>query len=315
MKFTQIAASNDLTRKAVPELLKKSVLLSDYVEFFQKPGSAVSFRKAGNSDKVSSQTRVLGQPYPETTFTPEYGTALRKLSGDQVRIDVALQNFGYDLYSEFEANLMRHMRDFPGIFHNMLINGDPEVDAKQFAGLKALVFDARKHVPNANGIELKQGNDNTAKTAQQKFLEALDETIALCEGNNKVLIMNSKTLSRLNSVAREYLTWTRNDFGVQTRLYNNIPIVDPGEYQTAVGAYSPIIGFNETCGTAVDKCASVYCVNFEQEDGMSFATCENGFMVYDMVRVDNWLKATYELICDSALIRPSALSKLEGLYL
>jgi hypothetical protein len=315
MKFAQIAASNDLTKKALPEILKNSVLLADYIEFFMKPGSAVSFRKAGVSDKMSAQTRVLNQAYPETTFAPDYGTATRKFLGDQVKIDVALQNMGYDLGSEFESNLLRHMRDFPGLFHNMLVNGDPDTDATQFAGLKLLVTSSRVVKAAENGLELKRGNDNTAKTAQQVFLEKLDETIAMCEGNNKVLLMNASVRARLNAVAREYLQWTKNDFGSSIALYNGVALIDPGEFTTAVNTYSPIIGFDESCGTAVDKCAAVYCVSFEQEDGMSFATCKDGFKVYDQVKVDNFLKSTYELIADSALIRSNAISKLEGLYL
>jgi len=315
MKFNQIGYSNDLTSKVIPIVLSKSVLLADYIEFFQKPGSAITYRKSGASDKIAANTRVLGTEYTEAKFTPQYDTAQRRFVGGQVKIDIALERMGYDLASEFESNLLRHMKDFPGHFHNMLINGDPDADAKQFAGLKKLVVDARKVTAATNGLELLQGNDNTAKKAQQQFLEKLDEVIALCDGNNKVLIMNARTQARLNSIAREYLTIVKNEFGVPITMYNQIPLINPGDVQTAVGAYAPIIPFNETVGTAADKCASVYCASFEEEDGVSFATTQGGFAVYDIERVDTWWKSTYELIVDSALVRPSALSKLEGLYL
>lgn len=315
MKFAQIATANSLTPKVVPIILSKSVLLANYIEFFAKPGSAISFRKAGSSDDISGKTRTLGTEYSETKFTPNYDTAARKFIGSQVKIDIALEKMGYDLASEFESNLIRHMKDFAGIFHHMLINGDPDTDATQFAGLKILCVDNRKVTAAANGLELTQGNDNAAKKNQQIFLEKLDETIALCEGNNKVLIMNARTMARLNSIAREYLTIVKNEFGIPITMYNQVPIINPGDYQVDKDTYSPIIGFSETKGTAADKCASVYCASFEEEDGVSFATTEGGFTVYDMVRVDTWLKSTYELIVDSTLHRPSALSKLEGLYL
>jgi hypothetical protein len=315
MKFAQIAGNNDLTRKVVPVILSKSVLFTNYIEFFMKPGSAITVRKQGKSNDIAGKTRVLGTEYGETKFEPDYGTASRKFLGDQVKIDVALERMGYDLASEFESNLIRHMKDFPGLFHNMLINGDPTADAKQFAGLKAMVVANRKVAAGENGLELLQGNDNTAKKAQQAFLEKLDETIAMCEGNNKVLLMNARTQARLNSIARDYLTISKNEFGVPITFYNQIPLINPGDYQVDKDNYSPIIAFNETKGTAVEKCASVYCASFEEEDGVSFATCEGGFMVYDLTRVDTWWKSTYELIADSVLVRPSALSKLEGLYL
>jgi hypothetical protein len=315
MKFTQIASSTSLTSKVVPVILSKSVLLANYIEFFKKPGSAISYRKAGASSDIAAQTRSLGNEYEEANFEPQYEVATRKFIGGQVKIDIALEKMGYDLASEFESNLLRHMKDFPGIFHNMLINGDPDTDPKQFAGLKLLAAAARTVEAAPNGLELLQGNDNTAKKAQQIFLEKVDETIALCEGNNKVLLMNARTISRMNSIAREYLTITKNEFGVPITMYNQVPMLDLGSVQTAVGTYTPIQPFDETQGTAVDKCASVYCASFEEEDGMSFATTEGGFTVYDIVRVDTWWKSTYELIVDSVLMRPTALSKLKGLYL
>lgn len=315
MKFSQLAASTPLTSKVVPVILAKSPLLANYIEFYAKPGSAVTYRKQGQSDAVATKTRVLGSEYSETKFTPDYGTAARKFMGGQVKIDVALEKMGYDLASEFESNLMREMKNFPGLFHNLLINGDPETDAKQFAGLKKLVTVKRTVTAAANGLELTQGNDNAAKKNQQIFLEKLDETIALCEGNNKVILLNARTAARLNSIAREYLTIQKNEFGVPITMYNQIPFIDLGEYQTALDTYGPIIDFDEDQGTALDKCASVYCASFEEEDGMTFASVQGGFTVYDLVRVDTWWKSTYELIADSALIRPSALSKLQGLYL
>lgn len=315
MKFSQIGYGNDLTAKMIPIILANSPLLANYVEFFQKPGSAVSFRKQGKSDDISAKTRMLGEEYTQTTFTPDYGTANRKFIGDTVQIDVALERMGYDLSSEFLSNLNRHMKSFPGHFHYQLINGDPNTDAKQFAGFKQLVADNRTITAAENGLELVQGNDNTAKKKQQQFLEKLDELIATCYGNNKVIILNAKVLARINSVAREYLTIVKNEFGVPITHYNHIPLMELGDYQLTKDTYGPIINFDETEGTAADKCASIYCVSFEEEDGMSFATTDGGFAVYDLKQTDNWWKSRYELIADSALIRENALARLKGLYL
>ncbi len=315
MKFNQIGYGNDLTSKVIPVINSKSVLLNNYIEFFKKPGSAITYRKAGASDDIAAKTRTLGVEYGEAKFTSQYETAARHFIGGQVKIDVALERMGFDLASEFESNLMRHMKDFPGIFHNMLINGDPDTDATQFAGLKLLVKDDRTVAAGGNGLELTQGIDNPAKKNQQIFLEKLDETIALCEGNNKVIILNARVLARINSIAREYLTITKNEFGVPITMYNQVPLINLGDVQTAVDAYSPVIDFTETQGTAEDKCASLYVASFEEEDGVSFATTEGGFAVYDITRVDTWWKSTYELIVDSALVRNSALSRLKGLYL
>lgn len=314
MKFNQIAAGDELTRKMAQEVVKKSPLLATYIEFFKKPGSSVTVRSGGTTDGIDGQTRTLGSDYVKKTVAPTYKTATRKMLGDTIRIDVAYERMGYDLSSEMSAQLTRRVREMAYAFNYAIIKGDPETTATQFAGLEKLVTEKRVVTAATNGMVLKLGNSDAAKAAQQGFLEKLDETIALCEGTNKVIITNAQILARLNAVARDYLTIQRNEFGVPITLYNQVPLINVGDYQSAKDTYSPIIGFNETVGTA-SECASVYVASFEEEDGVSFATCDGGFMVYPVQKVGNFLECTYELIADSMLIRPSALSKLAGLKL
>lgn len=316
MKFTEIAAGDELTRKMVQEVVKKSPLLAGYIEFFKKPGNSVTIRNGGTIDGVVGQTRALGSKYAEKTVAPTYTTAQRRILGDMIRIDVAYERMGYDLSSELSAQLTRRVRELGYMFNYMLIKGDPSVDGHtgEFTGLKKLVTTDRIVTAGTDGLKLALGNSDTNKTSQQKFLEKLDETVALCQGTNKVIIANAKVLSRLNAVAREYLTIQKNEFGVPITLYNHIPLIDAGDYLSAKDTYTPIIGFDETVGTAT-KCGSLYVASFEEEDGVSFATCNGGFTVYPVQKTGNWLECMFELICDSMLVRSSALSKLEGLKL
>lgn len=314
MKFSQIAAGDALTRKMATEVVKKSPLLAGHIEFFKKPGSAVTVRAGGTSDGIDGQTRALGSDYTRKTVTPTYKTASRKMLGDTIRLDVAYERMGYDLASEMTAQLTRRVREMAYAFHYALIKGDPDTKNTEFAGLEKLVTEKRIVKVSENGLPIKLGNSDTAKSSQQQFLEKLDETIALCEGTNKVIISNAQLLARLNAVAREYLTIQRNEFGVPITYYNQVPLVNIGDYQSAKDTYTPIIGFTETVGTSKD-CASIYVASFEEEDGVSFATCEGGFMVYPVQKVGNFMECMYELIADSMLIRASALSKLSGLRL
>lgn len=316
MKFTQIAAGDDLTRKMAQEILKKSPLLANYIEFFKKPGSSVSVRSGGTIDGVVGQTRTLGSKYAPKTVAPEYTTAQRKMLGDTIQIDVAYERMGYDLSSEMTAQLSRRVRETAYAFNYMLVNGDPTAEGHgtEFTGLKHLVSGDRVVKAATNGLALKLGNSDAAKAAQQGLLEKVDETVALCEGTNKVIITNAKVLARMNAVAREYLTIQKNEFGVPITYYNQIPLLNIGDYLTAERKYSPIIDFNETVGTS-SNCGSLYVASFEEEDGVSFATCDGGFSVYPVQKVGNFLECMFELIVDSVLVRSSALSKLEGLKL
>ncbi len=316
MKFTEIAAGDELTRLMVKEVLSKSPILANYIEFFKKPGSSVSVRSGGTIDGIVGQTRALGNKYNPKTVAPSYKHGERKMIGDTVQIDVAYERMGFDLSSEMTAQLKQRIRSMAYVFNYLLIKGDPtkEGHSNEFAGLQQLVTDNRKVKAAANGLSLKLGNSDAAKVAQQGFLEKVDETIALCEGTNKVIIANAQVMARLNAVAREYLTIQKNEFGVPITYYNQIPLLNIGDYEESKDTYKPIIGFDETVGTA-SNCASLYCASFEEQDGISFPTCDGGFMVYPVQKNGNFLECMFELIVDSMLIRASALSKLEGLKL
>lgn len=314
MKFAQIAASDELTRKMVNEVIQKSPLLAQYIEFFKKPGSSVSVRSGGSVDGIIGNTRALGANYTAKTLTPTYITAGRKMIGDTVQLDLAYERMGFDISSEMTSQLTRRVRDLGYMFNYALMKGNPETSPTQFAGLEQLVTDNRTIAAATNGLSLALGDSDSAKKAQQQFLEKLDEAISLCEGTNKVVITNAQILARLNAIARDYLTIQRNEFGVPITYYNQIPLINIGDHQSELGKFSPILGFNETVGTATD-CASLYVSSFEEEDGVSFATCDGGFTVYPVQKNGNFMECMFELIADSMLVRESALTKLTGLKL
>lgn len=315
MKFQEICSGDQLTVQMAKEVVSKSPLLASYIEFFKKPGTAVTYRKGGTSSGIVGNTRALGAKYEEKTITPQTGTASRKMLGDTIRIDVAYERMGYDIASEMNAQLKRRVRDLGYMFNYALIKGDPDTEETQFKGLEKLVDASREVALGENGLQVTLGNSDTSKKAQQAFLEKLDETVALCEGTNKVIIANARTLSRLGAIAREYVNIEKNEFGIPIAFYNQIPLINIGDYQSgAADTFKPILGFDETLGSSND-CASLYVASFEEEDGVSFATCEGGFMVYPVQKQGNFYECTFELITDSALIRASALSRLKGIRL
>ncbi|MDR0510916.1 MAG: hypothetical protein LBH06_07480 [Rikenellaceae bacterium] len=312
MKFSQLAAGDDLTRRMAQEAIKKSVLLSDYVEFFKKPGSSVTVRSGSTATAIDGQSRALGSDYAKNTVTPSYLTAGRKMLGDTVRIDMAFEKMGYDLSSEMTSQLTRRIREFGYLFNYAIVKGNSASSPIQFDGIAKLITAARTITAAENGYTLVYGNDNAAKKSQQELLSKIDEVVAMCEGTNRVIITNAKILSFLNTIARDQMIVQRNEFGIPVTFYNLIPLINIGDYQSAPNTYSPIINFDETVGTATN-CASIYVVSFEEEDGLSLASCEGGFTVYPVQKVGNFLECTYELITDTSLIRPSALSKLAGI--
>ena len=314
MKLTSITASDALSKEFAKEILSQSPLLTSYIEFFAKPGNAISVRK-GTNGEVAGSTRAIGSDYATKDVKPEYTTEARKFIGDTIRLDRAYEKVGYDIASEMKSQLKKHARNFALKFHYYLINGDAKTTATEFDGLKNLVKNSRVVKAAVNGLVLKLGNSDAAKSAQQQFLETLDQTIGKCDGLKKVIILNAQVKARLNAIARDYIEIAKNEFGIPISYYNSIPIIEIGEYFTAENTSKSIIDFDETCGTSIDSCASIYVVSFEEEDGLSFATTKGGFTVYPTKMVDNNLQTTHELIIDSMLIRDGAISKLEGLKL
>jgi hypothetical protein len=312
MKFAQIAGSGQNTAIAVPIITSRSVLLNDYIEFFAKSGTAATIRTEGTSTDIAGKTRALEQSYSASTVRPQTKTVGRRFIGSEIQIDMAYEKMGYDIGSEFLTQMKRHMRDFPTIFHYLLIHGNPDTDPKQFAGLNLLMPGKQKITAATNGLTLVYGSDNAAKKAQQTFLEKINLLIEQCNGTNKVLIMNNRIKAYFNTIASGAIQQTVNSFGVPIDRFNNTPMLNLGDVQTEPKEYEPILKFNEVTGTAAD-CSSIYCVSFEEEDGMSFMTTEGGFEVYDMRKVDHWIKSQYELIVDSTLLRENAIAKLEGL--
>lgn len=315
MKFNTIAASDNLTQGMVTEILKYSPILADYIEFFKKPGSAVTVRSAGSKSDIVGNTRALGADYAPKTVAPTFKTASRKMLGDTIKIDVAYERMGYDISSEMDSQLKQRMRDFGTMFNYTLVNGNTTTEGSaDFAGLKELVTDTYTIQAATNGLGLILGNGDAAKKAQQQLLEKLDEAILTCQGINKVVITNATVLARINAIAREYITINKNEFGVPIMYYNHIPLLNIGDYESVKGTYSPIIGFDETVGTSAN-CSSLYVASFEEEHGLSYATCDGGFTVYPVQKNGSFYECMFELITDSVLIRDSSLVKLTGLKL
>lgn len=307
MTFTQIAASDPVTQNLAQRVLGYSALLDKYVQFYQKSGDASQSRK--EQSHLEPQLRELDKPYTATVTKPEYFPTYRKILGATIHLDVARELMGFDIPSEMLAQLRR---EAPGIalkFHHTLINGSATTETKEFNGLKALCQEDQKITAAQNGMAIALGNAPAAKSAQQRLLELLDETIYLCRGINKVILCNGALLSRINTIAREYISWTQSSFGRKIPAYNGIPIVNIEE------GGARIMPFDETVGTAVNKCSSIYVASFEEEAGLSFLTTREGFKVYLMQKVGNFYEHMIELIIDSALFRDKAIARLEGLYL
>lgn len=331
MLLRQIASGDARTRLVLGEMERVSPLLRNYVHFYTGPGAADTVRAAGSHDTL--KTRSLGEGYSEDEMAPATNSVGRKLAGDAVKMDKAYEVMGYDVASEFELLLVQKGEALGLGFNNLLINGDPSTDAEQFAGLKKTVttisgvsgysgqvitgfddtpVDGSGDPDYANYHKLVLGNSDAATNAKQRFLRQLDRAIAQVRGTYKAIVMNGNMMSTLTALAREYVTETKDQFGIPIKMYNGIPLIDIGFKSDG----SDIITSTESLtldSTEYEDSTSIYIVGFGEKKDYTFWSAPEGFKVYPMVLVDNWYKHFIDLIADSTRTHNKCIARLKGI--
>lgn len=304
MKLQQISANDTLTQQVVAQMISRATVL-EFAEFYPIVGNADYARKAATAS--GGQFRALDSDYASNVVTPAYANPTLKILGDKVQVDRAHERRGLDVASVRARELMSFASNLGKQFQYYFFNGT--VSSTQFNGLKAIVPSGQKITAATNGISVTLGNDNTAKTAQQNFLELINQLIQKVDGGAQALFMNAKALSRLTTIAREFIQWQPNTFGQLIPYYNGVPIRDAGYDKT--GAL--VIPQNETVGTSTD-CTSIYAVRFGEGADLSIAT-NVGVEVKDLGLVGVHYTHSVEFDADLVLLNDLSVARLEGIRL
>lgn len=304
MKLQQISANDTITQQVIAQMISRATVL-EFAEFYPIVGNADYARKAATAS--GGQFRALDSDYSNNIITPAFANPTLKILGDKVQVDWAHERRGLDIASVRARELMSFARNLGKQFQYYFFNG--VVSGTQFNGLKAITPAGQKITAATNGISVTLGNDNTAKTAQQNYLELLNQLIQKVDGGAQVLFMNARALSRLTTIAREFVQWLPNTFGQLMPYYNGIPIRDAGYDKT--GAL--VIPQNETVGTSTD-CTSIYAVRFSEGADLSIAT-NVGVEVKDLGLVGVHYVHSVEFDADLVLLNDLSVARLEGIRL
>jgi hypothetical protein len=306
MKLNQISANDEVTQLVVRKMMERSTVLQ-YAEFYSMSGNAEYARKAATA--TGGQFRALDADYPANTVSPEYTNPALRILGDQVQIDQAHERRGYDISSVRATELLNFAVNLGKQFQSYFFNGDSLSVSNQFDGLKVITPTAQTIVAAQNGLTIDTGNSDTAKSRQQKFLELLDTLIESVDGGAEVLFMDGRTLSRVNSIAREYITLQANKFGDPVRMYNGIPLIATGYDKTG----ARIIGHGESTGN-VSTTTSVYAVRFGERADLTIAT-NIGVEVQDLGLVGPFYTHKVEMDAAPVLLNDKAVARLSGLII
>ncbi|WP_337872895.1 major capsid protein [Ignavibacterium sp.] len=304
MRIEQISANDTLTQQVVRGMISRSTVL-EFAEFYSITGNADYSRKAATAS--GGQFRALDADYPSNIVSQTFVNPVLRILGDKIQVDRAHERRGLDIASVRARELMNFGLNLGKQLQYYFFNGTGA--SNQFSGLKLIVPSARKITAATNGLSVPLGNDTASKTAQQNFLELINQLIQRVDGGAQILYMNSKALSRLTTIAREFIQWQPNTFGQLIPYYNGVPIRDAGYDRTG----TLVIPQNETVGTSTD-CTSIYAMRFGEGADLSLAT-NIGVEVKDLGLIGVHYIHSVEFDADLVLLNDLAVGRLEGIRL
>ncbi|MFD2702781.1 major capsid protein [Paenibacillus shunpengii] len=295
--------STNVLQKGVINTFVQSAPVLQMMPFMDIEGNAYAYNREATLPGISF--RNVNEGYTESTGTVNPVTESLVILGGDADVDKFIQQTRSNVNDQRAVQTALKTKAAAYKFQDTFFNGDTAVDAKSFDGLKKRLTGSQVINAATNGLDLRdEANANL-------FLEALDALIYQTRGRADALFMDSKTLIKVQSIARKlgYFHQSVDAFGVPVTTYNNVPIFDAGENASG----TKIIGHTETSGTASNT-TSIYAVKFGADEYVSGLT-NGGVMVQDLGELQE--KPAYrtriEFYCGMALFDGKSAARLSGI--
>ncbi|MCE1274898.1 MAG: hypothetical protein LWW75_10335, partial [Chlorobiales bacterium] len=204
MLFHEVSSGGSEAANEVVKLVRQEAPVLEHLHFFVEAGGAASLRK--DSDMQSQAGfRALNNDYSsKDQGDPAYAAFALKIFGKTLQVDRAYERRGAvrggadAVASEMGRQRRAFARNLGRNLNQYLIAGDHSVSALQFNGLRKTVAGMAAaqtlDILGANGLQVITGIDNSAKKAQQAFVEALNVLITSVAGGAQCLMMNPKVI-------------------------------------------------------------------------------------------------------------------------
>lgn len=318
MLIEQVSNTSSANAKLAVTEFRRNFPLAPYLHFFVEAGGGASLNHDSNLTS-EGEFRLIDNAYAAKKTASDATTDfLLKIFGKQVRADGARARRGVlpGGSDPVATALVRNLKSFAGNlgkeFMGYIIAGDKTADAKQFNGLKKLVAGLPSTQTldsfGANGMQVLDGNSDTAVKSQQKFIKALRKLIRSVGGGASCIVMAEEAVSILTTIADTSVQVTEDEFGRQITKFDRIPIVGGG--YTPAGAEN--LPFSETLGTS-DDCSTIYAFRSEEMAYLSMMTTPSGLYVGEPVANDIFSEILVELQCDSGCFNDRSIACLPGL--
>lgn len=303
-------STTNLQRGVIETFVQESSIL-DRIPLLPIEGNAYAYNEESALPGVAF--RGVNEGYTESTGTVNQKSESLVILGGDADVDRFIVQTRGNLNDQRAVQTRMKVKAAAYKFQETFFNGDINVDAKSFDGLRKRLTGAQVISAGADGAPIVGDGVNNS----HEFFDKLDELVATVPGltsANGAIYANRKVISKIKSAARRlggYEMVKESLTGKWVPTYNGIPLLDPG--QTAAGA--DILPQTETQGTAEDA-SSLYAVRFGQtEDDQAVTGLTNGgVMVDDLGQLET--KPAYrtriEFYCGLAVFGGRAAARLNG---
>jgi hypothetical protein len=238
----------DKVDQQIIDTFRRSSLLLDALTFDNaiSPGTGGSTLTYGYIQLKSPSTaaiRTINTEYTPNEAKREEKTARAEIMGGSFEVDRVLQNTS-GAVDELAFQAEQKIKATANEFHNRAINSE--------SGLKATLAGTENEFTS----EVDLSTSDLMDENYSAFLDELDTLIASVDGTPSMLLVNGDMLTKIRSTARRagYYTRSEDAFGQPVENYNNIPIVNVGNYYDG----SKSVGI---IPTGVDGTTEIYAVS------------------------------------------------------
>lgn len=241
----------DKVNQAVIDEFRRESFILDRLPFDNavSPGTGGSTLTYGYVQLQTPSTaggRAINTEYQPNEAIKVKKTTDLKIFGGAFEVDRVLENTA--ARSEISFQLAEKVKAVRNDFHNLFINGDSATNQLDFDGLDKLVTGTSTDVTPANAIDV--STLANIKTNGDQVVFYLNELISKLAEKPDMLLMNTRMYNVMVMVAyyMGYKTESEDAFGRKVDGFNNIPMIDMGQFYNGTTSVD-IIDIDGTNGT------------------------------------------------------------------
>jgi hypothetical protein len=298
--------SQDTLKRGVVETFVLNAPVLQMLPFMDIEGNAYKYNEEATLPGVAF--RAVNGSYSESTGTVNPKTENLVILGGDADTDKFIAQTRSNINDQRAVQTALKTKSLAYEFQNAFFNGDTALDANSYDGLKKRLTGNQVLTAATNGLDV---DADTA--SMNKFIDLLDELIHSVAGKADALFMDSKTLLKVKSIARQlgYADKTVDAFGRSVASYDSVTLFEAGEKVDGV----KVIPHTETTGTATNT-TSIYAVKFGADEFVSGLT-NGGVQVYDLGELES--KPAYrtrvEFYCGVGVFNGKSAARLSGLII